>query len=269
MAHLATLAMLLAALPAHAQVVDEVDAVGCGYGECDHQPEEQPKPAEPAKPPVIVEAKEDADCQRRYPKPVTSEGAPLTGHIEVEYVVHSDGSVHEVKQRGEGPALLFQSVQAWLTTCRFIAATADGKAVAMGMKQAFSFRTQEQKRAEAAPSQSDLRPKARQLDAALPKDPEGPPRPLGSDLRFPKPLATCQPRAPKPVDGAAGLVLAEFVIHTDGHVGEFVSRSPKAPAALVEAVRSWLYACPYEPARQKDGKPVPVKIIQPFTFKSH
>ncbi len=101
---------------------------------------------------------------------------------------------------------------------------------------------------------------------------EGPPQLLGSGMTPPRPTAECRPQKPVAPEqarqmGITGLVLVEFVVHSDGHVGEVVLKNPNAPPILFEAVKTWLLGCPYSPSLQ-GSKPIPVKIIQPFTFKA-
>ena len=66
--------------------------------------------------------------------------------------------------------------------------------------------------------------------------------------------------------GITGMVLVEYVVHTDGHVGEVALKNPTAPPILFNAVKQWLESCQYEPSMQ-GSKPIPVKIIRPFVFK--
>jgi outer membrane biosynthesis protein TonB len=62
-----------------------------------------------------------------------------------------------------------------------------------------------------------------------------------------------------------GMVLVEYVVHSDGRIGEIVLKNPTAPPILFEAVRSWLTSCTFQPSMQ-GNRPIPVKIIQPFNF---
>jgi len=66
--------------------------------------------------------------------------------------------------------------------------------------------------------------------------------------------------------GITGTVLVEFVVHSDGHVGEVALKNATAPPILFAAVRQWLESCQYEPS-MAGSKPIPVKIIQPFNFR--
>jgi hypothetical protein len=62
--------------------------------------------------------------------------------------------------------------------------------------------------------------------------------------------------------------MVEFVVHSDGRVGEVENKTPQAPSALYEAVREWLVQCKYTPSREAE-KPVAVRLIQPFSFPKH
>jgi outer membrane biosynthesis protein TonB len=66
--------------------------------------------------------------------------------------------------------------------------------------------------------------------------------------------------------GIMGMVLVEYVVHSDGHVGEVLLKNPTAPPILFAAVKQWLESCPFEPSMQ-GSRPVAVKIIQPFNFR--
>ena len=66
--------------------------------------------------------------------------------------------------------------------------------------------------------------------------------------------------------GVVGTVLVEYVVHSDGHVGEIGLKNPTAAPILFQAVKQWLETCNFTPAMQ-GAKPIPVKIIQPFIFR--
>ena len=110
------------------------------------------------------------------------------------------------------------------------------------------------------------------LGGTLGGDGEGPPVLLGAGMSRPQPTAECRPSKPAAPEqarqmGITGLVLVEYVVHSDGHVGEVNLKNPTAPPILFEAVKSWLLGCPFKPSLS-GSKPIAVKIIQPFTFKS-
>jgi TonB family protein len=95
---------------------------------------------------------------------------------------------------------------------------------------------------------------------------------LGAGSARPYPSTSCKPaRPPWPEEarekGISGLVLVEFVVHSDGRVGEVKLRNKNAPPILFEAVKTWLEGCEFIPAVMKaTGKPVPIKLIQPFNY---
>lgn len=101
---------------------------------------------------------------------------------------------------------------------------------------------------------------------------EGPPLILGSGMTRPQQTSACRP--PKPMMpeqartmGISGMVLVEFVVHSDGHAGEIVLKNKTAPPILFQAVKSWLEGCTYTPSiLTATGRPVPVKMIVPFQF---
>lgn len=109
------------------------------------------------------------------------------------------------------------------------------------------------------------------LGGELPKAADEPAVLLGAGMSRPMPTADCQP--PKPIApeqarqmGITGLVLVEYVVHSDGHVGEIKLKNPTAPPMLFEAVEKWLKGCPHVPS-MAGSKPLAVKIVQPFNFK--
>jgi TonB family protein len=99
---------------------------------------------------------------------------------------------------------------------------------------------------------------------------EGPPVFLGADMTRPVPTSACQPNKPGTPEqarqmGITGLVLVEYTVHGDGHVDTVVLKNPSAPRVLFEAVKTWLEQCPFTPSIA-GGRPVAVKIVQPFRF---
>jgi len=104
---------------------------------------------------------------------------------------------------------------------------------------------------------------------------EGPPQLLGSGMSRPTPSGECSPSGsrPKPPTpeqarqmGVTGTVLVEYVVHSDGHVDSVGLKNPTAPQILFLAVKTWLESCTYTPS-MAGGRPVAVKIIQPFIFR--
>ena len=76
-------------------------------------------------------------------------------------------------------------------------------------------------------------------------------RPLPtSDCQPPNPLAPEQARTM----GIHGMVLVEYVVHSDGHVGEVSLKNPTAPPILFDAVKTWLLSLPLVRPRWQGGK---------------
>ena len=155
------LAFALAAWPARAQITgnaDGFDSVGCEAGECEHTPPELEKPAEPRHSDVPVEpAVPDAACAASHSHAVKdAAGAPINGRVTVGFVVHSDGSVHDVAPVGEAEGALFAAARDCLLACRFTPAKALRRPLAVRMTQAFSFRTE--RKAGPAPTRSPTAP---------------------------------------------------------------------------------------------------------------
>lgn len=61
-----------------------------------------------------------------------------------------------------------------------------------------------------------------------------------------------------------GSVAVDYLVGVDGHVTGL--SAPEGSAAMVAAVRTWLFSCTYEPGT-RDGAPVPVQMKQEFVFK--
>lgn len=99
---------------------------------------------------------------------------------------------------------------------------------------------------------------------------EGPPVLLGAGMTRPLPGPECRPAKPPTPEqarqmGITGLVLVEYTVHGDGHVDNVALKNPNAPPILFEAVKTWLQNCPFTPSIA-GGRPVAVKMIQPFHF---
>jgi protein TonB len=95
---------------------------------------------------------------------------------------------------------------------------------------------------------------------------------LGAGMTRPSPSADCQPPRPLAPEaarsmGITGMVLVEYVVFSDGHAGDVKLKNPTAPPVLFDAVANWLKGCPFTPSIS-NGKPLAVKIIQPFNFKA-
>ena len=66
--------------------------------------------------------------------------------------------------------------------------------------------------------------------------------------------------------GITGAVVARYVVHADGRVGEVQILNPSAPPVLIGAVRTFLEGCPFIPSLV-NGNPVAVRVEQPFVFR--
>jgi TonB family protein len=88
----------------------------------------------------------------------------------------------------------------------------------------------------------------------------------GGGISRPKRGPNCTPDRPPSAVSGGGTVTVEYVVHTNGRVGEVALASSDAPRALFKTVRVWLQSCPYTPA-MRDGRPVPVTLSETFTFK--
>jgi hypothetical protein len=125
--------------------------------------------------------------------------------------------------------------RAWLSNCRFTPGRdASGEAVSV--------------RFEVAPSPPPF--------SDMPTKPE------------PVHCETLRPVLPEAAkrEGIAGMVLVGFIVDAAGHSSIPELLNPKAPHILYRAVRKWLTSCTYEPARDKNGTAVPVRMAQPFNF---
>jgi TonB family protein len=61
------------------------------------------------------------------------------------------------------------------------------------------------------------------------------------------------------------MVLVSYIVNEDGRVTRVHLRNADAPPVLFAAVRDWLMSCRFDPAT-RDGRPIAIKIIQPFNF---
>ena len=82
-----------------------------------------------------------ADCQPA--KPLAPEQAiqlGITGTVEVEYVVYADGHVGGVNLKSAAHPALGEAVKSWLEGCSHLAGAADGRPVALRVKQLYIFK---------------------------------------------------------------------------------------------------------------------------------
>jgi outer membrane biosynthesis protein TonB len=231
-------------------------ALCCAFGA---RAEERLAPA--ASPPGNTPAQPSAACAGTKPEPIKdADGHRIAGHVAVRFDINKDGMVSGIKELSSKRAQpqLLGEVERWLRGCLFDPARKDGAAIATFSSHAFWF-----------PGEGD----GQEGVSVFPlgdRRSEGAAKLFGSGMSPPVPACGTHPAVPEEArrEGITGLVLASFVVHSDGTVGEFEYKNPSAPPILVEAVRAWLTGCAYAPGRLPDGKAIPVKIIQPFTFKA-
>jgi hypothetical protein len=58
----------------------------------------------------------------------------------------------------------------------------------------------------------------------------------------------------------------EYVVHSNGRVGDVTLKGGDAPRALFKTIKVWLQSCPYTPA-MREGRPVAVSMVESFSFQ--
>lgn len=86
---------------------------------------------------------------------------------------------------------------------------------------------------------------------------------LGAGMTRPMPLECA---GSLPDAGSVGTAVVEFVVQSDGSVGEICDVNRSDPR-LVDAVRAYLRTCKFAPSEQAAKGPITVKMIVPFTFR--
>jgi len=217
-----------------------------------------PRTTDPSEPPPvdlkpgdgIVRPTVDA-CEPRLPT------ATVVGRAHLSYVVHRDGHADSVLVAPGSSGDVATLFTAWVESCWFRPArTPDGVAITSRMEEDVNFGLQ-----------GNL---SRYSLAGSPEDRSDKPVLLDPTMTPPVPLSCGVPLAPNKarMEGITGKVVVEYVVHTDGSVGQIALKNRDAPSILFEAVRDWLLGCKFEPSTDRQsGKPLPVKIIQPFIFK--
>jgi TonB family protein len=219
-----------------------------------------PRTADPAEPPVIDLKPGDGIVRPTVDACVPdSPTATIGGRAHVSYVVHRDGHADSVLVSPGSSGDVATLFTAWIESCWFRPAQrAGGVAIPSRMEEDVVFGLQGHL------SRFSL--------AGLPDDKSSPGKTvlLDSTMTPPVPLNCGRPPTPEKarMDGITGMVLVEYVVHTNGVVSHVALKNPEAPPLLFEAVRGWLLACRFEPSKDlSSGQPVAVKIIQPFVFK--
>jgi len=173
------------------------------------------------------------------PEEVANEGR--YGVVLVGYTIETDGRVDEIELDDPNASpLLFDAAKRWLEQCR---ATSQGRTRPMRMSELLSFPP-----AGAAPSDEV-------------------PLSLREGISRPQRGPNCTPDRPPPAVTGGGTMTVEYVVHSNGRIGDVALKSSDAPRALFKTVRVWLQSCSYKPAI-RDGRPVPVTLSETFTFKS-
>ena len=176
----------------------------------------------------------------------------------LEVTIHRDGRATDVMPAaGESSSNgLFDLARAWLEACPFKPAQdAGGHPVAVRVP----FLASGVSGANASESMSFFTRANNEFDPVL----------MAAEISNVRPDHCTPPRPSTPLvareERITGMVLVEYIVHADGHVGDVQLKNPTAPRVLFEAVANWLTGCRFTPAAAR-GKPLAVKIMQPFNF---
>ncbi len=163
------------------------------------------------------------------------------GVVLVGYTVETDGRVDEIElEDPRASPLLFSTAQRWLERCRAEASRSRPERIS----ELFSFPPPEAPPVQETPTQLE----------------EGP------RMSRPQRGPNCSPDRPPAAVSGRGTLAVEYVVHTNGRVGEVSLKGGNAPRALFKTVRAWLQSCPYTPA-MRDGQPVAVLMVESFSFQ--
>jgi hypothetical protein len=179
----------------------------------------------------------------RTPVPLLPDEAAqqgVYGVVLAAYSVEANGRVADIElEDPRASPLLYEAVKSWLQRCR-----ASEPAMPRRIVELFSFPPP----ASAAASDEPV--------VAL----------EDSSARVSRPARSskCTPDRPPPLLPAAGKMTVEYVVHSNGRVGDVLRRGGDAPPALLRGIRIWLQSCEYSPA-MRDGKPVAVTVVEEFT----
>jgi len=160
--------------------------------------------------------------------------------VLVGYTVEVDGRVDEIEQDDpRASSLLFSAAKDWLEQCR----SPQQRVRPIRISELLSFPPPDVPPVSETPVLLDER----------------------SGMSRPQRGPHCTPDKPPAAVPGTGTLSVEYVVQSNGRVGETVLKGGEAPKALFKTVRVWLKSCPYTPA-MRDGKPVAVSLTESFTF---
>ncbi|HEX4802454.1 MAG TPA: energy transducer TonB, partial [Myxococcaceae bacterium] len=156
------------------------------------------------------------------------------------YTIEVDGRVDEIELDDPSASpLLFSAAKDWLEQCR----SSQQRVRPMRISELLSF------------PPPDLPPVN---ETPVPLDEH-------SAVSRPQRGPHCTPDKPPAAVPGKGTLSVEYVVQSNGRVGETVLKGGDAPKALLKTVKAWLKSCPYTPA-MRDGQPVAVRLSETFTF---
>ena len=175
--------------------------------------------------------------------PVPDEAASQAryGVVLVGYTVEADGRVDEIElEDPHASPMLFAAAQRWLEECR----ATQGMTRPKRMSELLSFPPP-----EVTPLQ--------ETPVSLAEQP---------GISRPQRGLNCTPEQPPAVVTGGGSLTVEYVVHSNGRVGNVTLKGGDAPRALFTTIKVWLQSCPYTPA-MREGRPVAVSMVESFSFQ--
>ncbi len=173
------------------------------------------------------------------PEEISSEGR--YGVVLAGYTIEVDGRVDEIElDDPRASPLLFSAAKDWLEQCRSFQ---QGRVRPMRISELLSFPPPDVPAVGETPVPLDER----------------------SGMSRPQRGSHCTPDRPPAAVPGKGTLTVQYIVQSNGRVGETVLQGGDAPKALFKTVRAWLKSCPYTPA-MRDGKPVAVSVSESFTF---
>ena len=202
---------------------------------CAHRPPRVRRAAEDSE---LVELPACPTAVPPVPAEVSREGR--YGVVLVGYTIEVDGRIDEIElDDPRASPLLFSAAKNWLEQCR---SSAQGRVRSTRISELLSF------------PPPDL-PEVNETPAPLEQ----------AGLSRPQRGPNCTPDKPPAAVPGKGTLTVEYVVQSNGRVGETVLTGGDAPKALFRTVRAWLRSCPYTPA-MRDGQPVAVRVSESFMF---